>query len=183
MRTYRYGRACGVIRIRIASLRGTGKHVSDTRDTVRWLGFMSAEVGCPLHRCGIRTHRRVAYNVRVTRHTGKAVAAFAQNYRFALRIFIDDPCGLRNVIWSCGHCPSDFFLRRVTCLRRYSVVRSLGFGTAYQSDPNYQKQRHRSDGARQELTFRTLGFHLRTPLMDAIAITPQTLMSRNPLPS
>ena len=159
VRTYRYRRTRGVIRIGITSLRGTSKHVGNSRNAVRWLWFVSAKVRCPLHRCGIHAHRRLTDNVWIPRHAGEPVAALAQNHSIALRICIDDSRGLGNVIWSRGHCPSDFFLCRVTRLRRYSVVRSLRFGTAHKSDSNYKKQGHGRDGARQELTSRTFGSH------------------------
>ena len=67
--------------------------------------FVRVGVSEPLHRCGIGAHRRVADNLWIARHAREAVA---------LRIFIDDSCGLRNVIRSCGHCPSNFVLCRVT---------------------------------------------------------------------
>jgi hypothetical protein len=108
VRTYRYRRIRGVIRIGIASLRGTGKHVGNSRNAVRWLWFVSAKVRRPLHRRGIHAHRRLTDDVWIPRHAREAVATFAQNYSIALRSCIDDFSGLRNVIWSCGHCPSDF---------------------------------------------------------------------------
>ena len=66
----------------------------------------------------------------------KPFAAFAQDHFIALRICIDDSCGIRNVIWSRGHCPSYLFLCRVTGLCRY-ILRSLRFGTAHKPDSNY----------------------------------------------
>jgi hypothetical protein len=159
VRTYSNRRTRCVIRIGIASLRGAGQHVGNSRNAVRWLRFVSAKVRCPLHRSRICAHGRLADNVGIARHAREAIVALAQNHFVALGICIDDSRGLRNIIWSCGHCPSDFFLCRVTCLRRYSVVRTLRFGTAHKSDSNYQKQGHGRDGARQELTSRTFGSH------------------------
>jgi len=159
VRTYSNRRTRGVIRIGIASLGGTGKHVRNSGNAICWLWLVSTEVRCPLHRCGIHAHRRLTDNVWIPGHAGEPVAALAENHSITLRICIDDSRGLGNIIRSRGHCPSYFFLCRITSLRRYSVVRSLRFGTAHKSDSNYQKQSDGCDGARQELTSRTFGSH------------------------
>jgi hypothetical protein len=54
---------------------------------------MSAEVGCPLHRCAIRAHRPIAGNVWIARHTGEAVVPLAEHYHLAVCVRINDSCG------------------------------------------------------------------------------------------
>src|SRR6202049_557187 len=140
MRTYIDGTR-RIIRIGIAALRSARQHISDARDCVGRLGLVSLGVCEPLHGSCIDTHGWLADNVWIARHAREAVAAFAQDHFIALCICIDDSCGLRNVIWSSGRCPSYFFLRRVTGLRR-----SLGFGTAHKPESKYQRsEEHTSE--------------------------------------
>jgi len=123
VRTYRYRRTRGVIRIGIASLRGTGKHVGNSRNAVRWLWFVSAKVRCPLHRCGIHAHRRLTDNVWIPRHTGEPVAALAQDHSIALRICIDDPCCIGDTSWAGRHRAGYFDFRRIAAARRRTLIR------------------------------------------------------------
>lgn len=87
----------------MASLRATGRHAGNSKNTVRRLWFVSPKARCPPHRRGIHAHRRLTDKVRIPRHARKAVAAFAKSHPVALRLYIDDSCSLRNVIWSYGH--------------------------------------------------------------------------------
>src|ERR1700724_641478 len=108
MRTYIDGHTRRIIRIGIAALRSARQHISDARDCVGRLGLVSLGVCEPLHGSCIDTHGWLADNVWIARHAREAVAAFAQDHFIALCICIDDSCGLRNVIWSRGHCSSYF---------------------------------------------------------------------------
>src|SRR5215472_5559836 len=79
-----------VVRIGIATLSSTREHVSDSRNGVGWLGFVSCKISGPLHRWSVGAHRRIPDYIRIAWHAGKAVRTFTQDYYMSLRIFVDD---------------------------------------------------------------------------------------------
>ena len=90
MGTYLDGHASRVIGIRIATLSSACQHVGYARDCVRWLGFVSLSVGELLQRDGIYTHGRLPNHFWIARHARETIVSFAQHYRIALRVRVND---------------------------------------------------------------------------------------------
>jgi hypothetical protein len=105
---------------RIIQCGPTGKHVGDARDRVSRFRFVSLGISKQLHRRGINTHRRFAYNFKIPRHAGKTVVPLTEHDHLALRVGVDDPCRLRDLCW-----PADIARAILTCVESSLSVDEL----------------------------------------------------------
>jgi len=74
---------------------------------------VSLEVGCTLHRSGIRTNRRITDDFGIPRHARKAIGSLAQDDHFSARIRIDNAGGPGDFRRARGHRAGDPYLDRL----------------------------------------------------------------------